>query len=115
MYRHGGALHSPPGFLRSLIMDAANYCFPVFKGLQKPLEFMGLRGRFMVLAAAGVGVSFLGYCIGAFCFGQMAGIIACLVLAGASLGYIFIKQKQGLHSKKRGKDILVYHYLYIRK
>lgn len=96
-------------------MDADNYCFPVFKGLQKPLEFMGLRGRFMVLAAVAVGLAFFGYCIGAFCFDQLTGIIACLVLGGASLGYIFIKQKQGLHSKKRCRDILVYHYLFIRK
>lgn len=26
--------------------------YPVFKGLQKPLEFMGIRGRFLTLAAA---------------------------------------------------------------
>ena len=25
--------------------------YPVFKGLQKPLEFMGIRGRFLTLAA----------------------------------------------------------------
>lgn len=96
-------------------MDTGRYCFPVFKGLQKPLEFMGLRGRFMMLAAAGVGVSFLGYCIGAFCFGQLIGVAVCLVLAGLSLATIFIKQKQGLHSKKRSNEILIYHYLFIRK
>lgn len=96
-------------------MDAANYYFPVFKGLQRPLEFMGLRGRFMILAAAGVGLAFFGYCIGAFCFNQLSGIIACAVLGGASLGYILIKQKQGLHSKKRSRDVHIYHYLYIRK
>ena len=33
--------------------------YPVFKGLQKPLEFMGIRGRFLTLAAAAVGVSFV--------------------------------------------------------
>lgn len=96
-------------------MDSANYCFPVFKGLQKPLEFMGLRGRFMMLAAIGVGISFLGYCIGAFCFGQLVGLIVCLILAGTSLAVIFIKQKQGLHNKKKSQNILIYHYLYIRK
>ena len=69
----------------------------------------------MMMAAAAVGASFLGYCVGAFCFGQLTAIVICLVLAGASLGYIFIKQKQGLHSKKKCRDILVYHYLFIRK
>ena len=34
--------------------------FPVFKGLQKPLEFMGIRGRFLTLAAVAIGVSFVG-------------------------------------------------------
>ena len=29
--------------------------YPVFKGLQKPLEFMGIRGRFLTLAAAAIG------------------------------------------------------------
>lgn len=35
--------------------------FPVFKGLQKPLEFMGIRGRFLTLAAVAIGVSFVGF------------------------------------------------------
>lgn len=35
--------------------------YPMFKGLQKPLEFMGIRGRFLTLAAAAIGVSFVGF------------------------------------------------------
>ena len=35
--------------------------YPVFKGLQKPLEFMGIRGRFLTLAAAAIGVSFVSF------------------------------------------------------
>ena len=37
--------------------------FPVFKGLQKPLEFMGIRGRFLTLAAVAIGVSFVGFIV----------------------------------------------------
>ena len=33
--------------------------FPVFKGLQKPLEFMGIRGRFLTLAGVAIGVTFV--------------------------------------------------------
>ena len=51
-------------------MDTGRYCFPVFKGLQKPLEFMGLRGRFMMLAAAGVGASFWDIASGHFVSGS---------------------------------------------
>ena len=37
--------------------------FPVFKGLQKPLELMGIRGRFLTLAAGAIGVSFIGFIV----------------------------------------------------
>lgn len=76
---------------------------------------MGLRGRFMVLGAAGVGVSFIGYCIAAFIFGQLAGLGICALLAGVSLATIFIKQKQGLHNKKKCRDILIYKNVFTHK
>ena len=53
-------------------MDEFNN-YPVYKGLQKPLEFMGIRGKFI---------------------------------------YIFIKQKLGLHAKKRYKGIVHYAGLF---
>lgn len=93
-------------------MNAENYCFPVFKGLQKPLEFMGLRGRFLTLAAAGIGVSFLGGCICLALISQVVGLIYLVVSSVISLLVIYIKQKQGLHNKKRSKDLLIYHNLY---
>lgn len=95
-------------------MNPADYHFPVFKGLQKPLEFMGLRGRFLVLAAAGIGVSFLGCCICMVLISQIAGLIYLAVSSAVSLVIIYLKQKQGLHSKKKCKDILMYHSLFIK-
>lgn len=95
-------------------MNPGDYHFPVFKGLQKPLEFMGLRGRFLVLAAAGIGVSFLGCCICMVAVSQIAGLIYLAVSSVISLIIIYIKQKQGLHSKKRCKDKLIYHCLFIK-
>ena len=71
--------------------------YPVFKGLQKPLEFMGIRGRFLTLAAAAIGVSFVGF-IG---FSIAAGFIAMMVMALVGLITIYIKQRGGLHNKKR--------------
>lgn len=96
-------------------MKPEEYNFPVFKGLQKPLEFMGLRGRFLGLAAGGIGISFLGCCICMVLINQIVGLIYLLVSSAISLLFIFIKQKQGLHSKKRSKGYLVYHYIFIRK
>lgn len=93
-------------------MDPARYRFPVFKGLQKPLEFMGLRGRFLILAAAGIGVSFLGGCLCLALISQLVGLIYLVVSSGISLLIIYIKQKQGLHSKKRSNACLIYHNLF---
>ncbi len=82
--------------------------FPVFKGLQKPLEFMGIRGRFLTLAAVAIGVSFVGFIVFSIALGKLAGFIAMLVMAAVGLATIFVKQRGGLHSKKRAKGIYVY-------
>lgn len=81
---------------------------PVFKGLQKPLEFMGIRGRFLTLAAVAIGVSFVGFIVFSIALGKLAGFIAMLVMAAAGLATIFVKQRSGLHNKKRAKGIYVY-------
>ena len=82
--------------------------YPLFKGLQKPLEFMGIRGRFLTLAAVAIGVSFVGFIVFSIALGKLAGFIAMLVMAAAGLATIFVKQRGGLHSKKRAKGIYVY-------
>ena len=82
--------------------------YPVFKGLQKPLEFMGIRGRFLTLAAGAIGVSFVGFIGFSIVLGKLAGFIAMLVMAAAGLATIFVKQRGGLHSKKRAKGIYIY-------
>lgn len=82
--------------------------FPVFKGLQKPLEFMGIRGRFLTLAAVAIGVSFVGFIVFSIALGKLAGFIAMLVMTAVGLATIFVKQRGGLHSKKRAKGIYVY-------
>lgn len=96
-------------------MNPADYGFPIFKGLQKPFEFMGIRGRFMVLAAAGIGVSFLAFCVGMIICSTFVGFALGGTVGAVSLVTIFLKQKQGLHNKSKCKDTLIYHYLFIRK
>lgn len=82
--------------------------FPVFKGLQKPLEFMGIRGRFLTLSAVAIGVSFVGFIAFSIVLGKLAGFVAMLVMAAVGLATIFVKQRGGLHNKKRAKGIYVY-------
>ena len=89
--------------------------YPVFKGLQKPLEFMGIRGRFLTLAAAAIGVSFVGFIAFSITLGKLAGFVAMLVMAAAGLLTIFIKQKGGLHNKRRDKGTYVYRKLRVDK
>ena len=90
-------------------MDKEGY--PVFKGLQKPLEFMGIRGRFLTLAAAAIGVSFVGFIVFSIALGKIAGFIAMLVMAVAGLVVIYVKQRGGLHNKRRAKGLYVYKKL----
>lgn len=92
-----------------MTMDQKGY--PVFKGLQKPLEFMGIRGRFLTLAAAAIGVSFIGFILFSIALGKLAGFIAMLVMAVVGLVIIYIKQRGGLHNKRREKGIFIYKNL----
>ncbi|MDY3936642.1 MAG: DUF4133 domain-containing protein [Prevotella sp.] len=84
--------------------------FPVFKGLQKPLEFFGLRGRYIVWAAISIGGGLLSFLIGYAVFGFIIALIlltAFLAVGGVS---IFVKQHKGLHSKKAPKGIYIFRY-----
>lgn len=85
--------------------------YPVFKGLQKPLEFMDIRGRFLTLAAGAIGMSFVGFIGFSIVLGKLAGFIAMLVMALAGLVTIFVKQRGGLHNKRRSRGIFVYRNL----
>ena len=77
--------------------------YPVFKGLQRPLEFMGIRGRFLSYAAGAIGLSFIGFIVFSILIGKLAGFIAMIVLAIAGLITIYVKQRSGLHAKRHDK------------
>lgn len=87
--------------------------YHVFKGLQRPLEFLGIRGRFLIIAGATAGGSFLVFMIGSLIFTRLIGFIAMLVTFVSGIISIYIKQKQGLHSKKRENTIFVYKSIFI--
>ena len=84
--------------------------YPMFKGLQKPLEFMGIQGRYITWAAIAVGGAILGFIIVYCILGFLAGLIVLAVslLAGAAL--IFFKQKKALHTKKEDHGVFIYAY-----
>ena len=82
--------------------------YPVFKGLQKPLEFMGLKGRYIYWAAGAVGGGLLSFLVDYIIFGFFVGLILLTVFLGVGGGMIFMKQHKGLHSKKTPKGIFIY-------
>ena len=103
----------------------ANYAgYPVYKGLQMPLEFMGIRGRFILIAAATFGAAFLGFIAGYVLFGLGIALLVLGVSAGGGLLTIYLKQRNGLHTKQKEKQrnglhtkqkekgIKHYHHLY---
>lgn len=94
------------------IMEINYVGYPVFKGLQKPLEFLGIRGRFLTFAAGAIGFSFVGFIVFSIIMGKLAGFIAMVITAAIGLIAIFIKQRSGLHAKKRHKGVFVYKDLY---
>ena len=83
--------------------------YPVFKGLQKPLEFMGIRGRFLTLAAAAIGVSFVGFIGFSIALGKIAGFIAMMVMALVGLNHLH-QAAWRTPQQEKGK-----RYLYLQK
>jgi hypothetical protein len=73
---------------------------------------MGIRGRFLTFAAGAIGLSFVGFIVFSIIMGKLAGFIAMLVIAITGLITIYIKQRSGLHAKKRKKGIFIYRDLY---
>ena len=85
-------------------------------GLQRPLEFKGIRGRFLGWMAGIVGVAMMGTLILLTTTSFLVALIFLLIVV--AVGYLIIrtKQKQGLHNKRKCRDRLVYHNMFmIRK
>lgn len=89
--------------------DEAYVSYPMFKGLQKPLEFMGLQGRYITWAAITAGTGILGFMIFYALFGFLVGLAFAVVSLSGGFGLIIVKQRRGLHTKNEQKGILIYH------
>lgn len=82
--------------------------FAVYKGLQKPLVFKGFQGKYIYW---GVGILLGGLALGAVTMSLVNMWLGAIVLAGSITGgllYLAGKQKKGLHSKSRSREILVH-------
>lgn len=82
--------------------------YPLFKGLQKPLEFMGLQGRYIYWAAGTVGGTIIGFIVSYCLFGFIVGLVVLVITISVGVGFIIIKQRKGLHTKNSEKGIFIY-------
>lgn len=72
----------------------------VYRGIQKPLEFMGLRGRYVYIGAGIAVVAILLFIVGFILVGLLFSFILVLLLLSTATAWILVKQKKGLHTKK---------------
>lgn len=82
--------------------------YPVFKGLQRPLEFLGFQGRYIVWAALTAGGAIILFIIGYISFGFVVALVASTVTLAVGGLSIVIKQRKGLHSKSTEKGIFIF-------
>ena len=82
--------------------------YPMFKGLQRPLEFMRLQGRYITWAAITAAVGILGFMIVYAVAGLIVGLVFAVVALSTGMAFIMVKQRKGLHTKKTDKGIFVY-------
>lgn len=77
--------------------------FTVYKGLQKPLVFKGMKGRFITLT---LGLAMSVFILGVIIYLLFGGVVA-LIFVGVygSIGgvYLAMEQKKGLYPKKKDK------------
>ena len=82
--------------------------YPMFKGLQRPLELMGLQGRYIYWAALTVGGGIIGFVVMYIIFGFIVALISLVAVLCSGAALILLKQRRGLHSKKIDKGVFVY-------
>lgn len=79
--------------------------YPIFRGIQRPLEFMSIQGRYIYWAAATAGAAIIGFILGYCLVGFLTGLIVLVTALSTGAALIFIKQQKGLHSKHIDKGV----------
>ena len=82
--------------------------YPLFRGLQRPLEFMGLQGRYIYWATGAVGGAIIGFIIAYIIGGFVAGLVTLVAFVVTGAALVMFKQRRGLHSKKVDRGVFVY-------
>ena len=81
--------------------------YKLYKWLQKPLVFKGLKGRFIFIGAAAGVSTLLVAIIASTIAGLWAGAVAMFLFGGISFFIVISKQSKGLHSKSVGEGLYI--------
>ena len=76
-----------------------NMEYQMFKGLQRPLEFLGLKGRYITWAAITAGVGILGFMLVYALTSFLLALAFSAVSISTGIGLIMVRQRRGLYSK----------------
>lgn len=82
--------------------------YPVFKGLQRPLEMFGFKGRYITWAVITIGSTLISIMLFATIFNFLVGFLiglACFITGALKL---FLAQRKGLYHKKVDKGLYIY-------
>jgi len=82
--------------------------FSIYKGLQQPLSYKGLKGKYIGwgIGSMASGI-FIGGLFGAI-YNMYLGVFLSLALGGGMFWYTLYRQKKGLHDKRRETGIFVH-------
>lgn len=86
--------------------------YPIFTSLQRPYEFMGLKGRYIFWVFGGIMIGLIIFFALYTVFGFTVGAIGFLIVGGGGVGLSFLRQKKGLHTKNEFDGIIVYKKLF---
>ena len=81
--------------------------FNVYKGLQRPLIFKSLKGKFIYWGMACMLGAFIAGVLLSTLVNPLAGIIGLIVIGLSGMLFIHHKQKKGLHSKTKSQGAYI--------
>lgn len=81
--------------------------YNVYRGVKKPLEFKGLKGRYIQWAASIIAGSILMLLILKFLLGWLVSFIISFIIGGLLWMNMMMKAKKGVHTKKIVKGLVV--------
>ena len=88
-------------------MENKNKLYKVFPGVQKPLEFKGLKGRYIQWAGSILAGSFILLMVLKFLMGWIFSALITVIISAALWLYMLSKAKKGTYTKNVTLGVVV--------